>query len=102
MSKHVCSNCILKIVCTEPCDDFNSELDKLITLAKGFQEKYSGYQGVSRNIIDYIKGDLVDISRTDPRARDDEEFQKLVHDFNKMYSLICRIIDNKNRKVFEK
>jgi hypothetical protein len=102
MSKLICLNCILKIVCSEPCVDFNSKLDRLIILAKAFQEQYSGYQGLNRDIIDYIKGDLIDMLRIDSRASADKDLQRLVHEFNEMYSQMCRIIDNKNRKGFEK
>jgi hypothetical protein len=73
-----------------------------MTLANATQDQY--YEGstkllMSRNVLSYVKGDLIDILRTDPRAKEDTDLYELVHAFNEMYHQFSLITENKERKA---
>jgi hypothetical protein len=99
MFDYPCSNCVIEFICSKECPAFNTEINRLMILGMEFQEHYSSYQGILRNVMGYMKGDLVMMLRTHAKARENPEFVELVHAFNKIYKQICRITINKNRKA---
>lgn len=73
-----------------------------MTLAHATQDQY--YKGsskvlLSKSALSYVKGELIDILRTDPKAKDDTDLYELVHTFNEMYKQYTVIIRNKERKA---
>lgn len=99
MFNYPCANCVIEFMCSKECPAFNSEINRLMILGMEAQERYTGYQGLSRSIMGYMKGDLVMILRHNREAQKDPEFVEFVHEFNKIYSQVCRITINKNRKA---
>jgi hypothetical protein len=99
MFDYPCANCVVETICTKECPAFNSKINRFMILGNEAQIRYAGYQGLSRNIMSYMKGDLVMILRHNPEAQKDPGFVEFVHAFNKMYSQVCRITINKNRKA---
>ena len=99
MFDYPCANCVIESICTKECPAFSSELNRLMKLGMEAQDRYSGYQGISRNTMKSMKTDLVLMLRTDIRAKKDPEFVKLVYAFNRIYTQACRLLINKHRKA---
>jgi len=93
-----CDNCLIQSICTEFCPKFNSHKDNLVNYSKEAQKKYAGYRGSMNNIMSIIKSDLVDILELDPKAKKDKEFYKFVQSFDRMYTRLSYILENKQRR----